>query len=296
MSFRTSLDNIVGAEATAEVTASRTRRLAQTGAIALCLLGALLAMGIVPRVRRGEELRAAGDPRNHLLPLGVVVPRPAPAATDLDLPGNVQAVQETPIHARTNGYLRQWFVDIGDRVEAGKVLAVIDTPELDQQLSQARATLAQAQASLGQTEANLQQARASNQQARATLRQTQANLELARITTERWNQLVADGAVARQDSDEKQSAFHAAQANTEAAQANVAATQANVGALEANVAAARANVAANEANVRQLAALQSFQRVTAPYAGSSRPERWIAAPSSRPGAAVRPFRSSEWRR
>lgn len=264
MSFRTSLDTIVGAEPRAAV---KPLRLSRMAVIALCLLAGLLALGIVPRVRRAAELRVAVDPQNHLLPVSLVVPRPAPATTDLDLPGNIQAIRETPIYARTNGYLRQWFVDIGDRVEAGKVLAVIDTPELDQQLSQARAQLAQAQASLAQSEAGLQQARANTQQARASFQQTKANLGLARVTAQRWNQLVTEGAVARQDADEKQSALDAAQANTEAAQANVDAAQANVGAIEANVIAARANVAANEANVRQLKALQSFQRVTAPYAG-----------------------------
>lgn len=253
MSFRTSLDTILGTEPRADVKSSRPRRLSRMAVIALCLLAGLLALGIVPRVRRAAERRAAVDPQNHLLPVSLVVPRPAPATTDLDLPGNIQAIQETPIYARTNGYLRQWFVDIGDRVEAGKVLAEIDTPELDQQLSQARAVLAQAQASLAQTQATLQQARAS-------LRQTQANLGFARVTAQRWSELLADGAVAQQDVDERQSQYDAAQANTDAAQANI-------GALEANVVAARANVAANEANVRQLAALQSFQKVTAPYAG-----------------------------
>lgn len=250
MSFRTSLDTILDAEPRAAV---KPRRLGRMAVIALCLLAGLLALGIVPRMRRAAELRVAVDPQNHLLPVSLVVPRPAPATTDLDLPGNIQAIQETPIYARTNGYLRQWFADIGDRVEAGRVLVVIDTPELDQQLSQARATLAQAQASLAQTEASLQQAR-------ATLRQTQASLGLAQVTAQRWAALLADGAVAQQDVDERQSQYAAAQATAEAAQANV-------GALEANVIAAKANVAANEANVRQLTTLQSFQKVTAPYTG-----------------------------
>ncbi len=204
MSFRTSLDTIV---ATAPRAAVKPLRLSRMAVIALCLLAGLLALGIVPRVRRAAELRAAVDPQNHLLPVSLVVPRPAPATTDLDLPGNIQAIQETPIYARTNGYLRQWFVDIGDPVEAGKVLAEIDTPELDQQLSQARAVLAQAQASLAQTQASLQQARAS-------LRQTQATLGFARVTAERWSQLLADGAVSQQDADQYQSQFNAAQANT----------------------------------------------------------------------------------
>ena len=233
---------------------SRPRRLGKIGAMALFLLAGFLAVGIVPRVQRAAELRAAvEDPRNRLLSVSVVVPRPAPPTTDLDLPGSIQAIQETPIYSRVNGYLRRWLVDIGDRVERGKILAEIDTPELDQQLSQARAVLAQARASLGQAEAGVQQAR-------ATLRQTQANLSFAQATAARWKQLLAEGAVSQQDADQYQTASNAAQANVDGAQANV-------GALEANVVAAKANVGANEANVRQLEALQSFQRVTAPYTG-----------------------------
>ena len=233
---------------------SRPLRLNKLGVMAIFLLAVSLAVGIVPRFQRAAELRAAvEDPQSRLLPVSVVVPRPAPPTTELNLPGNVQANQETPIYARVNGYLRRWLVDIGDRVDRGRVLAEIDTPELDQQLSQARAVVAQAQASLAQTGAGLLQAR-------ATLRQTQANLEFARATATRWKQLLVEGAVSQQDADQYQTAFNAAQANVDGAQANV-------GALEANVVAAKANVGANEANVRQLEALQSFQRVTAPYTG-----------------------------
>jgi len=219
---------------------SRPRRLARMGAVALFLVAGLLAVGIVPRVRRAAELSAAVEaPQNRLLGVSVVVPRPAPAATDLDLPGNIQAIQETPIYARVDGYLRQRFADIGDRVERGQVLAEIDTPELDQQVSQAEATVSQARASLAQTEASVQQAK--------------ANLELARISAERWAALLADGAVARQDVDERRSQYDAARASTDAARANVDAT--------------RANMAAIAANLQRLRALESFKKVVAPYSG-----------------------------
>jgi len=210
------------------------------GIIALSVLGGLLAVGIVPRVQRAAELRAAvKDPQSRLLPVSVVVPSPAPPTTDLDLPGNIQAFQETPIYARVDGYLRQRLADIGDRVTQGQVLAEIDTPELDQQVSQAEAAVSQARASLAQTEANLQQAK--------------ANLELARVSAERWAALLADRAVARQDVDERRSQYDAARASTDAAQANVDAT--------------RANVAASAANLQRLRALESFKKVVAPYSG-----------------------------
>lgn len=233
-------DTTTGTERAAGMKPSRLRRLGRMGAIALCLVSGFLAVGIVPRVHRAAELRAAvEDPWSRLLPVNLVVPRPAPAVTDLDLPGNVQAIQETPIYARVDGYLRQWHVDIGDRVERGQVLAEVDTPELDQQVSQAEAALSQARASVAQTEASLQQAK--------------ANLELARISAQRWAALLADGAVARQDVDERRSQYDAARASTDAAQANVDAT--------------RANLAASAANLQRLRALESFKKMVAPYSG-----------------------------
>jgi RND family efflux transporter MFP subunit len=120
------------------------------------------------------------------------------------LPGNIQAIEETPIYARANGYLRRRLVDIGDQVRGGQLLAEIETPELDQQLMQARA--------------NLQQARAT--------------LELARIMAERWDELERRERVARQEADQQRSALAVSQATFNAAQATVNAQEANVRQLE----------------------------------------------------------------
>src|SRR5205814_3739897 len=105
------------------------------------------------------------------------------------------------------------------------------------------------------------------QQARASLEQTKANEGFAAATSDRFGRLEQAELIAHQDADEKRTAHAAARATSAAAQANVEGMQANVGALEASVGAARANVAANEANVQRLAALQSFQRLEAPFAG-----------------------------
>ncbi|HSB69352.1 MAG TPA: efflux RND transporter periplasmic adaptor subunit [Candidatus Methylomirabilis sp.] len=236
----TGLDTRIAPEAMGEREPSRAGRRRRLSTVVVFLVAGLLAVGIVPRVRRATELRADVEgPQNRHLAVSVVVPRPGPASTDLDLPGNIQAIQETPIYARVDGYLRHRSADIGDRVERGQVLAEIDTPELDQQVSQAEAAVAQARAALAQTQASLQQAK--------------ANLELARISAERWAALLADRAVARQDVDERRSQYDAARASTDAAQATVDAT--------------RANVAASAANLQRLRALESFKQVVAPYGG-----------------------------
>ena len=91
--------------------------------------------------------------------------------SEIKLPGTMQAVTEAPILARTDGYLKRRLVDIGDRVQAGQMLAEIDAPELDQQIQQAEAAVEQAQAAIEQAQANLEQGK--------------ANRELARVTAER---------------------------------------------------------------------------------------------------------------
>ena len=197
----------------------------------------------------------------------VVRPERAPAATTFVLPGNIQAIEETALYARVNGYLHERFVDIGARVRAGQVLAVIETPELEQELAQAQAALAQAEVGVTQTQAKLEQARATQQQARANLEQARSILALAQVAKERWNTLVEQQGVSRQEADEKRTAAEVGQANVAAAQATVASTRASVSVAEAEVAAARTNVAAQQANVQRLTALRSFQQLTAPFDG-----------------------------
>jgi RND family efflux transporter MFP subunit len=237
--------------------------------LGLLVVGGLLALGIVPRLQQHVLLSA----RQHEVEDGRVVvtvvhPERAPAATEFVLPGNIQAIEETALYARVNGYLHERFVDIGARVHAGQVLAVIETPELDQELAQARAALAQAEVGVTQTQAKLDQARATQQQARANLEQARAILALAQVAKERWNVLVElQGAVSRQEADEKRTAAEVGQANVGAAQATVASTRASVSVAEADVAAARTNVAAQQANVQRLTALRSFQQLTAPFDG-----------------------------
>lgn len=223
--------------------------------IIVAVLAGLLTLGILPRLHRQAELTAAVDALKNSIPMvSVATAQQAPATVDLVLPGNIQAIQETPIYARATGYVKKRYVDIGDRVQAGQLLAEIESPEVDQDLAQARANLAQAKAALQQERANLQQQRAKLQQA-------QAALEFSRKTLQRWKQLGQQALVSYQEVDEKQAAFDAAQATADAAQATINAAQANVN-------AAQARVDASQANVQRLLALQAYQKVTAPFAGT----------------------------
>lgn len=221
------------------------RRASRGALLGLFLLLALVVIaaivfGLRPRMAREKALAAASEAIEDKLPAVNVAPvRQSPAWTELELPGDLQASVESPIFARADGYMRKRLVDIGDHVRAGQLLAEIETPELDQQLSQARANLAQAQASLVQFHANLVQAR--------------ANLNLAKITWERWKRLADRGVYSRQDADEKQAAFEARQADVDAASAGVEAT--------------RKSIDANAANGRRLEELKSFASVVAPFDG-----------------------------
>ena len=161
-----------------------------------------------------------------------------PSSTLL-LPGNIEPLYSASIYARTEGYLERRNVDIGASVKAGQVLAVISSPEVDQQLLQARATLAQSVAAL--------------QQAGATLEQAKANEELTRLTKERDLPLGQQHAISQQIVDEAVQAYDARVADVSAAQANITAAQ--------------ANVTANHANVARLQQLQGFEQVLAPFEG-----------------------------
>src|ERR1700742_2355022 len=208
--------------------------------IAVLVVVLLLAIGIVPRVLRGREARDVVHASTVLLPEVIVVhPQVAPAQTSLVLPGNLEPMYSASVFARTNGYIEKRFVDIGSHVKAGQTLAIISTPEVDQQLNQARAEVLQAAASLQQSQASLQQA--------------QANLDLARITRDRYTHLSGTRAVTPQSVDDAAQTFNARTSDVAAANANIAVSQ--------------ANLQAQKANVQRLTQLQGFERVVAPFDG-----------------------------
>ncbi len=160
--------------------------------VAAGALGLLIFRGIQTRTRAATTLQI--EARADSAPsVSVIHPRRGAPTSEVVLPGNVEAFIDTPVYARVNGYLKRWFFDIGARVSAGQLLAEIETPEVDQQLSQARAELNTAH----------------------------ANYELARSTAERWQYLLKTDSVSRQGTDEKLGDLKAKQATLDAAAANV---------------------------------------------------------------------------
>ena len=163
------------------------------------VLAGLLALEMLPHGQRPVGLAETAPPEKPPVPaVQVIAPKRSAAASALLLPGSVQAIQEAAIFARTNGYVHRRLVDIGDRVTAGQLLAEIASPEVDQELLQARAALLQARATRGQARANLKQIQAHVQQAKATLAQVRANTDMARLTAERWRQMAKEEIIPRQ--------------------------------------------------------------------------------------------------
>jgi RND family efflux transporter MFP subunit len=179
-------------------------------AIALIVTAALLASGIWSRIRASKTLRTETS-QVATTAVSVVSPKQTAPAQEIILPGNVQPFITSPIYSRTNGYLGKWYVDIGAPVKQGQLLAVIDTPEVDQQVEQSL----------------------------SNLNTSKANLALAEITKNRYEGLLKSNAVSQQDVDNA------------------------VGTYNAN----KAIVEASQANVKQLQALQSFEKIYAPFDG-----------------------------
>ncbi len=198
-------------EAAAPAAATPSRNTLLIGGIVLAILFALAVIfGVRDRSQHEKTLTAATDAA-AIPTVNTTYPSGGATSQAVILPGNVQAFIEAPIYARTNGYLKKWYFDIGARVKQGQLLATIETPELDQQLDQSR----------------------------AELERIQANANLAGVTSDRWQALLAKHAVSQQEADQNKSNFIAAQAAVDA----------------------------SKANVRRLEQLQSYEKVIAPFDG-----------------------------
>jgi RND family efflux transporter MFP subunit len=161
-------------------------------AAAVLVLGIVIYSGIHERAQAESTLGVRTE-RAAVPTVNVVAPSSGAVSQEIVLPGNTQAFNDTPIYARTNGYLKRWYVDIGAHVAQGQLLAEIETPEVDQQLEQAR----------------------------ADLKNAQANEQLAQITAARWQNLLKTNSVSRQETDQAVSDLSARQASVDSMTANM---------------------------------------------------------------------------
>jgi RND family efflux transporter MFP subunit len=180
--------------------------------VGIAVLVLLAAGGLTMLSRMSHERALANETERETVPtVAVVNPVSEKPDEELILPGSLLAYEESPIYARTNGYLVRWYKDIGSRVTQGELLAKIDTPEVDQELNQSR----------------------------AARQQIVAQMELAKITADRWQNLLKTDSVSAQEVDQNTSGYKQAQAN----------------------------LAASDANVRRLEQLEGFKEVYAPFTG-----------------------------
>jgi RND family efflux transporter MFP subunit len=183
----------MSSEATLHVTQKPSKRgLRLAGLIIIVILGAIVMIGLITRATQAANLKTWTQ-EQAVPTVNVVMPEPGSKGPVLDLPGRLEAYVRAPIYAQVSGYLKEWKTDIGAPVKTGELLGEISTPEIDQQLLQARADLASAK----------------------------ANADLAAITAKRWQAMLGSDSVAQQDVDQRAGDYAAKVALMKAAQANV---------------------------------------------------------------------------
>jgi RND family efflux transporter MFP subunit len=207
---------------------------------AVVALVILLVISIVPRLIRRHHLASEKKTQENAVPSVTVVEAKAiPPTIDLELSGTMSALTEAPLLARANGFLVKRLADIGDRVHKGQLMAVISSPDLDQEVLQGEAALRETESALNQAQFNLNQAK--------------ANQGLAAVSAQRWARLQQKGAVSRQENDSYQTNFQA--------------QNANVDATNAMVISASHNVTGSRASLERLRELQSFEQIRSPFDG-----------------------------
>lgn len=202
------------------------KKIALWAALGLGVAVVIFLIGYIPHRRQQKKLAAEARQREQEQPqVEVMQVRRSPNPGELTIPGTTASMTEAFLYARANGYLAKRYVDIGDHVHKGQLMAIIDAPDLDQQVEQAREQLHQAEAQEQQQE---------------------AQLNLNRVTWDRWRVLVAKGVFSRQDGDQREADY----------QSQVAIVN-----------SAKRNIESYRANLSRMIALQSFERITAPFDG-----------------------------
>jgi RND family efflux transporter MFP subunit len=224
-----------------EASPARARaRIAIISIVGALLLLVILAAGYFPRKLHAKEAETAAAARRSAIPtVATYIVRQSDPRTPLTLPGNIEPITEAVIYARIDGYVDRRLVDIGDRVHTGQLLAVISSPETDQEMQASREALAQSRSDYANAKAGTEEAK--------------ANLFIADVTNKRWQDLVTRNVVSQQEADQTQSTYMAREADLTAAGAKQNAAQ--------------DAIRVNEARVGRLRQLVSYEQVVAPFPG-----------------------------
>lgn len=252
---------------TVVVRKSKNKTLIVAACFGLVLLG-LLLIGFLPRIYKQQTLVERTNTELAQAPSVVVATaRAGDSIQEFTLPGTTQAIQDAPIYARVNGYLSKRYVNIGDHVRSGQVMADIDTPEIDQQVQAAKSDVEQATANVDTATQSLNKAEADALTAKANVLKGKTDLEFATTQVGRYTGLAQQGAVSMEDRDARTQQYNAAVAVLDSLKQAEKSAQANVNSARAAVHVAGAGLNTAKAKLHQLEATRSFKRVTAPFDG-----------------------------
>jgi RND family efflux transporter MFP subunit len=238
------------------------------GIIVVVIVLGLLAFGFLPRIANNQELNSIKKEQDTAVPIFNAIKSQASAPVEtLTLPASIIAIQEIPLYARTDGYLKERFVDIGDHVKKGQLLLIIETPELDKQLKQALFELKQAESSLESAKADYKQSLAQLANSEANVEKSKAALIFAKTQVVRYKELARQGAVSYEDKDTRVRDVDSQLADLNAYEAAVVAAQSSVNSYRSKIDVAQAAVRAARSNFERLEQLVGFEKVVAPADG-----------------------------
>lgn len=255
-----------------ESSETRTPRSPRALAPVLALLVAgtvgLLACGILPRLSREGELAQAQKLTASQLPVvKTEIVRTAPLSELIQLPSTVLPVQDIPVYARTDGYLKERRVEIGDRVKAGQILAIIETPEVDHTLTQKEADARQDHANYLSAQADYKQALATLKTAQANIARIKASLAFSRAQVVRYTELASEGAISAESKDEKVREVDTDLATLSAQEATVESVKQQCEAFKEKILVAKSAFESSQAEVRQWQTRQAFHTIVSPADG-----------------------------
>ncbi len=236
--------------------------------VLVAILIVLFVIGVLPKLNDKRSLNVKEEMNASAVPVvQTVTVRPAAQDESANMPCNLGAMQFATIYARVDGYLKGRLVDIGDSVKSGQILAEIDTPTIDEEISQASADLQEAKARLASTQASLKGSRSQVDSSDADVKKVKTDQNYAAVTADRWIHMADEGAVSLQSRDEKNRALGAQNAALDAAEAKKRVAQEEVQAAKAQVKLAEAGIAAKVAVLNKYKAQQAFKFIRAPFDG-----------------------------
>lgn len=239
------------------------------GLLLVALFSSLFALGAIPRIQSNQIISARKTKQLEKTPsVSFVEAQAVPSIQQIRLPGAAEAILDAKVYARVDGYLKSRYVNIGQTVKKGQLLAEIDTPELDKQVLSARSNVNQAEAQLLAAREALIKAQTDEHTAASNVQKARTDLKFAGVQYERYKGLVKEGAVSREAGDSRETDYNGARATLQSALSQQKSASASIKQSEAAIEVAKAAVETARSQLSQYLATQEFKRVKAPFSGT----------------------------